>query len=342
MRAHGVTVALLVWGTVASAAPADTVRVQAARLTMGALLDITVFAADSTQAAGALESAYAEVARLDTLLTDWRGDGDIARLNAAGDTLWHAVAPETREVVGEALRWAQLSRGAFDPTIRPLVVVWGFRGGVASRAPRADELAAARARVGARFVRVDSAAVRFTRTGMQLDLGGIAKGYALDRAAAVLETHGVRRALLDFAGQALALDAPPGLDAWPVVIDDPRRPRARPLAVVPLVRASVATSSQRERTVTRGGRRVGHILDPRSGRPVRRTRQASAFAARAVDADALATAAFVAGAGDAAQIATRAHASVLVVAHDGRVTRSAKFRVDARRRASIAWTPAPR
>ena len=307
----------------AEATPADTLRVESARLTMGALLQVTIFASDSVVARAALDAAFAEVDRLDSLLTDWRPTGDVAQINRVADSTWVNIAPDTRDVLDAALRWSRLSGGAFEPTIRPLVVAWGFRGGVSSRAPSAAELRAARARVGAQWVqRNANGAVHFARRGMQLDLGGIAKGFALDRAAAVLEAHGMHRALLDFAGQVLALDAPPGARGWPVLVADPRA-ADRVLATLCVTRASVATSSQAERSVRRGGRRIGHILDPRSGQPVRRTLSCTAIARRAIDADAMSTAGFVVGPRAAVALGPRGGCDVIALAPKGRVLRTA-------------------
>lgn len=329
MRRGFVTFCLAAWaaGAAHAAVPVDTVRVDAARLTMGAVLAMTVFATDSLAAQHALDAAFAEVDRLDSLLTDWRPTGDVARLNAAPAGTWVPLASETREVLDAALQWSRLSGGAFDPTIRPLVVVWGFRGGQPSRAPTPAELRAARTKVGAAFVERDTlrGAVRFTRPGMQLDLGGIAKGYALDRAGAVLDAHGVHRALLDFAGQVLALDPPPQAQGWPVVIDDARAAQATPLAFLSLTRASIATSSQSERAVRRGGRRIGHILDPRSGQPVNRTLACSALARRGIDADAMATAGFVVGPRAARPLAPRAGCDVLALTPRGGVYATGAF-----------------
>jgi thiamine biosynthesis lipoprotein len=331
MRRAAALAALVCAAHVAHAAGAadDTVRVTRMRYVMGTLASITAFAPDSAVADTAIDAGFVEMERLDTLLTDWRNTGDVARINAAaGAGGYVTVSPEAFEVITRALAWSVRSRGAFDPTIRPLVAAWGFRDSSGTwRAPTKAQIARAKALVDARRLQADSvrSAVRLTRDGMALDLGGIGKGYALDRAGACIEQHGVHRALLDMGGQLLALDAPPGTPGWPVVIADPRQPD-RTLAQLALVRASVSTSSQAERSVGTGTKRVGHILDPRTGTAATASLSVSAIAPRAVDADALSTASFVLGPGEGLRLAkTCTGAEVLLLDPKGRTHRTSGF-----------------
>jgi thiamine biosynthesis lipoprotein len=309
----------------------DAVRVSAMRYLMGTFASATVFAADSVTGMRAVDAALDEIAELESMLTEWHAGGDIARLNAAGDTKWVTLNADAWAALDRALYWARASSGAFDPTVRPLVRLWGFRRDEPHpREPSAHEIKTARALVDyRRIVRADGRRVRFTRRGMNVDLGGIGKGYALDCAAACLDSLGVHRALLDLGGQVLALDPPPGLDGWPVLIADPRG-ADRSLAALSLRRASASTSSQAERFVERNGARVGHILDPRTGRASTRTLCATIVAPRAVDADALSTTAFVLGPHEALKLLARdpvaRAAEALLLGRDGRIYRTPGLR----------------
>src|SRR5262249_26975113 len=168
----------------------------------------------------------------------------------------------------ESSCWSERTGGAFDVTVGPLVLLWR-RAAETQRLPTDAELAAARSSVGFRGIEIDApkSLVRLSKPGAALDFGGIGKGYALGRAAAGLERPGPHRALLDFGGQLLALDAPAGERAWRVEVRDPGRPETT-AGAIELVRASISTTADYERGLTVAGKKVSHVFDPRSGRPV--------------------------------------------------------------------------
>ncbi|MCA9770934.1 MAG: FAD:protein FMN transferase, partial [Myxococcales bacterium] len=154
-------------------------------------------------------------------------------------------------------------------------------------------------------------AVRLAHVGTRLDPGGIGKGYALDRAAAVLRARGVDRALLNFGGQLLALGPPPHSTGWPVRVRNPRG--EAPLATFDLARGSVATSADDERGLTIAGRRASHVVDPRSGLPSARNRGVTVFSPSGEIADAWSTALFVMEPGEALAAASREGLDALIV-----------------------------
>lgn len=273
----------LVSASAAGPAPAGPPPVARARWLMGTLCEIRAFGPPAATGA-ALDAALDRIEQLERALTTWTPEGELARLNAAcaaGDGAERPlpVSADLGRALALARDWAARTGGAFDPTIGALADAWGLRSG--GRTPPADEIVAARARTGwERFgVSADGRAVRCA-PGTRFDLGGLGKGFALDEAAALLRARGVGRALLDFGGQLLTLGPPPGAAAWPVPIDGTAE-------VHGLRDASLATSGTGER-----GR---HILDPRTGRPVPRTGNVRVVAPTATAADALSTAAFVAG-----------------------------------------------
>ncbi len=246
-------------------APApDGAPVRRAGYLMGTVLEATVHA-EPAIAAPAIAAAFAEVARLEDLMSTFRPESELSLVNREAARRPVPVSPETFECVAAAIEYARRSGGAFDPTLR------------------AD---------GWKRVALDPAArtiaFRDAPAGLALDLGGIAKGYALDRAAAILRARGASRALLSFGGQVLALDPPPGAPAWIVAVADPRGgPDADAIGFFEVANASVATSSQLERP--------GHIVDPRTGRPSAAALSATVRAPTALAADGLDTAAFVLG-----------------------------------------------
>jgi thiamine biosynthesis lipoprotein len=284
----------------AAAAPCATPPLARARYLMGARLEIRAFGDDPTVAA-AVEEAFARVAALERAMTTWSPDGELARLNASlagADSARRGVpvGADLARALATALDWAERTGGRFDPTVGALTEAWGLHG--EPRHPSPAEIRDALGRTGHALVEVDrDGTVRCARPGVAFDLGGIGKGIALDEAAAVLRARGVRSAVLDFAGQVLALAPPPDTDGWLVDLAHPAR-RERPVARLRLARGSLATSSN----VERGGP-YGHIFDPRSGEPVVTAAAVTVLAASATAADALSKALLVAGPDAAARVA---------------------------------------
>ncbi|MFQ5877403.1 MAG: FAD:protein FMN transferase [Acidobacteriota bacterium] len=284
-----------------------------ARYLMGTVLSVTVPAATGDEP---IDAAFAEVARLEGILSNWRRTSEISRLNRSAARGPVRCSDDLFMAVAAAIRWAEETAGAFDPTVEPLVRALGLRrpedripeeaDGPAAE-PGPHDLPSGRdggwrsgpagpGPVGYRLVRIDPAGrtVRYSRPGTGIDLGGIGKGIALDAAAGVLKRRGVASALLDFGGQLLAYGPGPDGDGWSVGIADPIDRRAS-VGSLRLRDASVATSGSRERAAPGRSGSVGHILDPRLGRAARFSGTVSVVARKATDADALSTALFVMG-----------------------------------------------
>ncbi len=272
-----------------------------ARWLMGTLAVIRVEAEDESAAAAALQSAWAALDDVDSLMSTWREDSDLSRVNAGAAAGPVAVAPATATVLEAALAMAAASGGAFDPTVLPLMRLWGLRDGP-RRLPGPAEIDSVLASTGYGHVGVDEGArVRFGQAGPALDFGGIAKGYALDQARTALVAAGVRRGSIDLGG-SLLLMGQAMTDSVDIASPDGG------LGAVARVSAAdgvVATSGQYERFVEIGGRRYGHILDPRTGRPVERAGSVTVLAPDGMTADALATAMFVLGPDAGADLASR-------------------------------------
>jgi len=281
---------LLIWGqgSLAAEPPVE----EQVRYVMGTTATVQAWAPESEMAANSVEAAYVAFDRVDSLMSTWRDDSVLSSLNRSEPGQWTDVGLEVCQVLREAKMVAAASSGAFDPTVLPLVRLWGFRGGQVAL-PDSVALVTARLSVDHRLLELDLATgrARLLEPGMAVDLGGIAKGYALDCAAAAMRRTGATGGVIDLGGNILAFGQGPHRK---VGIVDPAR-KDRLLAAVPLADASVATSGQYERYLTIQGRRYGHILDPRTGWPVPPGVSATVVADKAVLADALATAAVVLG-----------------------------------------------
>ena len=235
--------------------------------TMGTYANVTIVTADSTASAAAAHLAHARFIWVDSLMTNWTTTSEVARINreaAAGPVHLH---PEVARVVETALRVGRESDGAFDITVEPLVRLWGFLGGP-KRVPAASEIATAFEHVGPQHLTYEPSEqrLRFDRHGVRIDLGGIAKGNAVDRATEALRTAGVHDALVDLSGNMYALGSPSTSRAWRIGVRDPRD-RIPYFARLSLSEQGISTSGKYEQFVAQNGRTYGHIMDPRSGQP---------------------------------------------------------------------------
>jgi thiamine biosynthesis lipoprotein len=235
---------------------------------MGTYVRVTVVTADSAASAPAAAVALRTFSRVDSLMSNWTTTSEVARLNREAGHGPVEVEPEVALVLARSLDLARQTDGAFDITVEPLVRAWGFLGG-RPHVPSDEEAARAFARVGWRRVHFDSVArtVRFEHDSVRIDLGGIAKGYAVAAAAESLRAHGVASALVDLSGNMAAIGHPATAAAWRIGIRDPRD-RAPYFARVPLRDGeAISTSGKYEQFVAANGRTYGHIIDPHTGRP---------------------------------------------------------------------------
>jgi thiamine biosynthesis lipoprotein len=278
-------------------APADFALVRCARRAMATTFEVLV-PFGSPAAAGAAEDALDEIDRLEDQLTVYRDTSEVSRLNRSAAA---GAVPVEEGLFGLLTLAARLSRdteGAFDVSVGALIKAWGFyrrRG----RLPSPKERSEVMTRVGMRHVVLDEAerTVRFRRPGLEINLGSIGKGYALDRAAALLHDRwGLAGALLHGGhSSVLGLGTPPEDErGWSVRIRHPWDGE-RSLAVVRLRDRALATSAATFQHLEYNGRKLGHILDPRSGWPAEGLASATVLAPTAAEADGLATAFFILG-----------------------------------------------
>ena len=261
---------------------------------MATRLDVTVPAARVADA----EVVFAVFRDVEARMNEWRRGSPLAEVNAAaGAAAAVSVPADLRALLRRGLEIGRLTAGAFDVTWAALWGVWDFRA-EAPRPPAAAEIDRRLPLIDYRKVEVDDTAgtVRLPAAGMKLGLGGIAKGYALERAAAALRARGLDHFMMSAGGQVYAAGLK-GDRPWRVGVRDPRGPADDWFAVLEVTDASVSTSGDYERFfLGADGRRYHHILDPRTGRPARGLRSATVLAADPTLADALSTALMVLGA----------------------------------------------
>jgi thiamine biosynthesis lipoprotein len=263
---------------------------------MACVYSVVAYGPDPVALAAAAEQALDEVDRIDRLMSHYRPESPLSRLNREAASGPVVVEPELLAFLAECLRFSRESGGAFDVTVGPLMKTWGFFGGE-GHLPEASEITSALAKVGYRHVVLDPTrgTVAFDRAGVELDLGGIAKGYAVDRARSVLAGAGVTAALVSAGGSTLyAMGAPPGRKAWEVALQDPVRP-GRIVRTIRLRDRALSVAGSRGRFFEAGGTIYSHIMDPRTGRPVRDVLGVAVLTATGTEGDALDDAFFVLG-----------------------------------------------
>ena len=259
-------------------------------------LHVTVATPDEARTRAALASAFAVADSIDRMVSHHVAGSDVSRINAAAGREPVAVSPWLEEIIALGLEWAERTGGAFDPTVGPLVDAWGF--GETVTVPTNEKLEAARRLVGWSKVRLDRSrhTVFLPEAGMQLDLRALAKGYALDRMRETMIAAGATSGIADFDGDLMFFG--PGTesraDLWPIEVPDPYDPN-RTFARLELFPGGFSTSAYYDRAIEIEGERYGHLLDPRTGWPVRGLASVSVYATDVVINDILATALFVMG-----------------------------------------------
>lgn len=244
------------------------------------------------QAERIARAVEAEACRIEWKFSRYRDTSVVSEINRNAGRTPVAVDEETKMLVRSALDLAKMTEGRFDPTVGVLRRAWDFKGG---RAPAQEEIDALLPLVGADAVSVRNGTVFLRKTGMEIDLGGVGKEYAVDRAAQILREEGIRAAIINFAGDVRTLGSRGDGRPWKVGVVDPQDRRRCRFAVRPLNDAGIATSGDYERGFVKGGIRYHHILDARTGWPARGLSSVTVVAASAFRAGLFATAAFLFG-----------------------------------------------
>ena len=260
---------------------------------MGTVVEVKVRAPSDAVAERAFDAVFSELAAVDEAMSVYRDGSDIGRINASAGGPPVPVDPETIKVLKEAKRVSALSGGAFNITVGPLLDLWGFKSG-SFRVPGNEDVEAVLADlIGADKIEIDGerGTVRLAKSGVEIDLGGIAKGYGVDRAATALRENGIERGMVNVGGDLYCL----GEEAWRVGIRHPRETDEL-IARISIADEAVATSGDYENYFTLDGRRYCHIVDARNGSPVDTDIvSVTAVAKSCMLADAIATAVFILG-----------------------------------------------
>ena len=273
---------------------------------MGTLWTITLFASSEMQARTAAHAAFAEINRLEQIITDYNPASELRQLSNKPSNVPHAVSPELYSLLEQSQAISRLSQGAFDITIGPEIQLW--RRARRQRAlPPPEVLVEAISRVGYEKVKLDprERTVELNLQGMYLDAGGIGKGFAADAALRILRQNGTPRALVAASGDLAIGSAPPGAKGWTVTVAPPNQCTNCHSIALRLSNASVSTSGDAEQFVELGGERYSHIVNPRTGVGLTNHLQTTVIAPNTTLSDSLATAFCILGTEASMEILTR-------------------------------------
>ncbi|MEZ5332002.1 MAG: FAD:protein FMN transferase [Thermoanaerobaculia bacterium] len=262
----------------------------------------------------------AELELVDAAMSTWREDSEVTAFNRHRDTTPFALSADTAAVLAEALRVGDVTGGAFDITVGPLVEAWGFGSVPADEPPSRQRLAELERATGLDKLRLNPGEATLTKRvpEVEIDLSGIAKGYAVDRVAEALETLGHARYMVEVGGEVRLAGRNAGNEPWRIGIERPDAARGRLQRILSLSDTAVATSGDYRNFRVVDGERLTHILDPRAGRPIHhRLASVTVLHPSCTTADALATGLMVLGPDDALALAEQRDLAVLLLVRDG-------------------------
>ncbi|MBN2379351.1 FAD:protein FMN transferase [candidate division WOR-3 bacterium] len=282
--------------------------IEETRFQMNTYVRIKIWGTSQENLNQALDAAFREVERVEALTSHFNEKSEVKVLNTQN----RIVSSELSLVVCDGLEVSRLSGGAFDPTVYPLLELWGFYDTTGDQTvPASEEIDSVLEYVAWQKVRVKGDTV--TTEGVKVDLSGIAKGYAVDKAVEVLQNMGIKKALIDAGGDIFCLGTrSPG---WRIGIRHPRKQGL--IGIVKIPRGAIATSGDYENFYIEDGIRYHHLIDPSTGEPARKAVSATVIAQTALQADAWATALFVMGKAGIDTLNTLAELEGLVILADG-------------------------
>lgn len=267
----------------------DLERFTFTQVHMGMQTRIVVYAANQAKAETACEAAYKRIADLDSIMSDYRQDSELMKLCAKSGGPIVKISPDLLRVLLRAQEMSKHTGGAFDVTAGPLIQLWRQARRSGTLPPAAD-IAKAKALIGWKKLTLDkkNSSAKLALTGMKLDLGGIAKGYACDEAIMVLKRHGLMSALVEMGGDVVLSDAPPATKGWTIRVPN-AGPEHAPIDMV-LKNCAISSSGDTEQFTVIEGVRYSHVVDPRTGRALTNRVQATVVARDGLTSDPLSTA----------------------------------------------------
>ncbi len=320
------SIAVFLWlGIVLNACDgADKQPTRRTQFIMGTLVEITVSHSDPDIIQTVTTQAFDEMTRIEQLMSTYLPDSEISRINRAAGKEAIPVSCEVEEVIREGIYWSEQSGGAFDITVEPLVQLWDFDG-EKEIIPADNTIRKTASLVNYKNIEIKDHTVRLKLRGMAINVGGLAKGYAVDRAISILRGR-ISNGIVNAGGDLFAFGQKNKQTSWNIGLQHPRKPQEL-LAAFAVKNQAVATSGDYQRYFIKDGVRYHHIFDPQTGRPARLMISATVTTTEVMDADALATAVFVMGPDKGIEwVDSMANVEAMLVLEDGSFRYSKSFR----------------
>lgn len=293
------------------------------RMIMGTFAEVSVYARDEKAAGKAIDAALNEMERMDRIMSNYKSDSELSQLNKQAVNSPVPCGGELLDVIERSQYYSELSGGAFDVTVSPVVALWGFFR-EKSNVPSGKEIERTLPAVSYKNIAIDKggdsktpATIFFKNPQTQIDLGGIGKGYAVDKALDAVKRHGIDNACINLGGNIYALGAPPGKTGWRIGVQHPRN-KGELLGCLELRDEATATSGDYERFFEIKGKRYSHIINPKTGTPVQGTIAVTVVAPNGTEVDALSTSVFVLGPEKGLQLVKNIPGADAMIVYEGK------------------------
>ena len=298
--------------------------VRRTQIIMGTLVEITISHSDPDTIQAVTTQAFDEMKRIEQLMSTYIPDSEVSRINRAAGKSAVPVSPEVEEVIREGIYWSEQSNGSFDISVEPLVQLWDFDG-EKEIIPGDSTIRKTASLVNYKNIEIKDHTVRLKNRGMAINVGGLAKGYAVDRAISILRSQ-VSNGIINAGGDLFAFGQKNKQNSWTIGLQHPRKPKDL-LAAFAVKNQAVATSGDYQRYFMKDGVRYHHIFDPQTGKPARLMISTTVITTEVMDADALATAVFVMGPDKGIEwVDSMANVEAMLVLEDGSIRYSKLFR----------------
>lgn len=319
-RLQGIFIFILVF----SAGCYEPVKeIKQSRIVMNTFCEITCYEKNVQQADKAIDAAFGEIERLEKLFSKFDENSEVSKINKNAGIQNVEAGHEVLRLIQDSIYYSEISEGNFDITIGPLMEIWGFVRKTYT-IPDKKLIQETLRHIGYKniFISMQDSTIHFRDSLVKIDLGGIAKGFAVDRAKDVLVSKGIDSALINLAGNMYALGRPPGKNSWYIGIQDPRD-KNKIIKKVKLKNQAISTSGDYERFFEIDGKRYSHIINPITGEPARGIISVTVITDSAEEADALSTAIFVMGEEKGMELAkSLKNLQVFMVKENGKVLNS--------------------
>lgn len=277
-----------------------------------------------------INEAFLEMERVNSLLNNYDNESEVSKINKFSGEKSVDISPETLDALQTAVKFSDITGGAFDFTIGPLLKLWGFakeEAGLEGDNPKLVEIEKAKELVNYKALRLEKVnngigtirSAKLLKKGMYIDVGAFSKGYVADRAMEIINNNGIKNALISAGGTVVACGKKPDKSSWKIGIRHPRKEDSF-LSFVELKDCAVSTSGDYEKYFKKKNKRLTHIIDPRTGMPVDRHQSVTVIAKTGVESDALSTALFVMGTKDGIELVNSLPGvEALIIDHAGKV-----------------------